>query len=144
MEAGDTREASLRNLFPAHQRQDARREDHLGLLQPDTRDRVLEPPDEDRPQPASDIPPEGRPLGRPPLPRTALILDSERHTAPDEEGKRETEEGRPQPKGRIPDTVLDGDSPHHEHPEGSDKRGHQRYGRKGGNENMQHANGTGG
>lgn len=104
---------------------------------------MLEPPVEDRPQPTSDIPPEGRPLGCSSFPRTAIILDSERHTPPDEEGEREAEEGRSQPQGGIPDTVLDGDSTHHEHAEGCDKRSRQRHGREGGDENMQHANGTG-
>ena len=104
---------------------------------------MLEPPAEDRPQPASHIPPEGRPLGCPPVPRTALILDSERHTPPDEEGEPEAEEGRPEPKGGISHTLLDGDSAHHEHTEGRDKRGRQRHGTEGRDENMQHANGTG-
>ena len=104
---------------------------------------MLEPPAEDRPQPPSDISPEGRPLGCPPLPRTALILDSERHTPPDEEGERKTQEGRPEPESRIPHAILDGDSANHEHAEGRDLRGRQCDGREGRNENMQHADGTG-
>ena len=111
--------------------------------EPDTRDRVLEPPAENRPQPPSYIPPEGRQERCPPVPRPALILDSERHTPPDEEGEREAEEGRPRAQGGIPHAVLDGDSAYHEHAEGRHFRGSQRHGREGGDENMQHADGTG-
>ena len=74
--------------------------------------------------------------------QTALILDSECHTSPDEEGERETQEGRPGPESRIPHAILDGDSTDHEHAEGGDLGGRQCDGREGRNENMQHANGT--
>ena len=104
---------------------------------------MLEPAAEDRPEPATDIPSEGRPLRRLPLPRAPLILDSERHTPPDEEGEREAEKGRPESQGRIPDTLLDGDRADHEHAEGCHIRGLQRHGREGGDEDMQHARGTG-
>ena len=77
------------------------------------------------------------------LPRSALRLDRELRTPPDEERERKTQEGRPKPESRIPHAILDGDSADHEHTEGGDLRGRQCDGREGRNENMQHADGTG-
>ena len=114
-----------RGLFPAHQRADLRREDHLGLLQPDTRDRVHEPPAEDRPEPAPDLPPARRPQRRPPVPRDAGLLGGEHHPPP--------------AQGKGGERLLDGDREADVHPEAGHHDGLQRAGRESGTAAVQRA-----
>ena len=78
-------------------------------------------------------------LRRASLPRTSLILDSQRHTPSDEEGEREEETGRSKSKSRISDSVLDGDSENNEYAEGRDLRSDKHARREGGDANMQHS-----
>ena len=126
-----------RGLFPAHQRGDARREDHLGLLQPHPRDRVHQPPAEDRSGAAPHLPPERRPLRRPPFPRAAVLLDCQHHT-PQVETQQPPAQGRGS-RRQIPDTLLDRDCQDDVHPEGRHHESRKRLGGEGQNADMQRA-----